>query len=377
MLPFKKSKKLLIIILFVIPFIFNGCGDSEVNLIKVGAILPLTGDISEYGTGCKRGIDLAIDEINSTGLDVKWIVSYADSKGIVKEAVNSLKSLESKSIDYVVGPVTSSAAISLIPIINSDNILLFSPTASSPELSCSSDLFLRVWPSDNYEAEAIANYAIESLKHNRAYIFYVNNDYGIGLKSQFEKTFTNNGGIIAGSESYKANATSFRSIITQMKGVDGIDCIYMIGYHTELAFLTRQIKESKLETQLLASANYETPELVELLGELANGVIYATPSTQQEGNEQNDKFISTFQKKYDLNPDIFAKNSYDIVMLLHKAIKYGKANDPIDVAKYIKNLEFYEGVSGNMKFNNCGDVLKPISIKSVQNQLFVELDIVK
>jgi len=53
-------------LLIVFPF---GCSkkENESEEIRIGAILPLSGETATYGVALKRGMDLAIDEINARG----------------------------------------------------------------------------------------------------------------------------------------------------------------------------------------------------------------------------------------------------------------------------------------------------------------------
>ena len=64
-------------------------GQSQHEEIKIGAILPLTGDAAIYGKDAKEGIDLAEEEINKSGgiLGKRIVVSYEDSQALPKVGV--------------------------------------------------------------------------------------------------------------------------------------------------------------------------------------------------------------------------------------------------------------------------------------------------
>ena len=78
-------------------FLITGCTkkEKEPETIRIGAILPLTGDIAEYGNRIKKGIDLAIEEIeNQGGINGKRAkVLYEDSTGFPKGEYQLSKSL--------------------------------------------------------------------------------------------------------------------------------------------------------------------------------------------------------------------------------------------------------------------------------------------
>ena len=85
------KRKVSIIIVLIAAFAIGGCNFSQQKgkqkssnkkeVIKIGAILPLTGDISVYGSGCKNGIDLAIDQLNNENLTVTYKIIYIDKIG--------------------------------------------------------------------------------------------------------------------------------------------------------------------------------------------------------------------------------------------------------------------------------------------------------
>ena len=56
----------VLIIGLVISFLMLGCAKEE-EMINIGAILPMTGDFSSHGEDAKKGVDLAVDEINNRG----------------------------------------------------------------------------------------------------------------------------------------------------------------------------------------------------------------------------------------------------------------------------------------------------------------------
>ena len=45
-------------------FLINGCTKKEPETIKIGVILPLTGNLSEVGENAKNGILLGLEEAN-------------------------------------------------------------------------------------------------------------------------------------------------------------------------------------------------------------------------------------------------------------------------------------------------------------------------
>src|SRR3990167_1877096 len=112
--------KLKNLLLFGLIFLFiASCGKKEEDVIKIGAILPLTGDVAIYGNNTKEGIDLAVEEINKHGgINGKNIrILYEDSKAEPRTGVTVLQNLISKDkVQVIIDNSVSSVALALAPI---------------------------------------------------------------------------------------------------------------------------------------------------------------------------------------------------------------------------------------------------------------------
>ena len=91
------SSEVLIIISIIIASLMVssfGCAKKE-GEIKIGAILPLTGDAAKYGQSAQKGMELAVNEINDRGgIDNKKIrLIIEDSQGQVKDGVATFRKL--------------------------------------------------------------------------------------------------------------------------------------------------------------------------------------------------------------------------------------------------------------------------------------------
>ena len=92
----------------------------EPTIVKLGAILGLSGDIAAYGRSQKKGIDLAIKEINEgsylgKGNELKVIVEDSgDSTDGAAMAMTKL--IQDNKVVGIIGPTLSSQAFAADPI---------------------------------------------------------------------------------------------------------------------------------------------------------------------------------------------------------------------------------------------------------------------
>ena len=213
--------------------------------IQLGAVFPLTGDIASYGIAAKKGIDLAVDEINSRGgvNGRKIQVIYEDDQGQATEAVAAIQKLVSvDKVPVVMGSAASSVTLAMCPIANREKVILISPISSSSDLTKQGGpFFFRVCPSDVVQAKMMAEWFKEDGRSTAGTIF-VNNSWGQGLKSEFVADFEASGGKVTAIEACKEGDQDLRAQLSKVKDANP-DAIYAITYGREGGALLRQAKE--------------------------------------------------------------------------------------------------------------------------------------
>ena len=109
---------LCVILIMVFPL---ACVKKEEKVINIGAILPLTGEGAKYGDAAKKGINLAVKEINSAGgINGKSVqIIYEDSQGDPKAGVAAMQKLViTDKVSAVIGDLLSSVTLAIAPIAN-------------------------------------------------------------------------------------------------------------------------------------------------------------------------------------------------------------------------------------------------------------------
>lgn len=362
-------KRLFIIsILILLSFLFLRCS-SEKKEIVVGAIMNLTGDAGVYGQWAKSGVDLAVDQINKRGgVNGKLLkIQYEDDQAKPNLGVSAFNILLNQSnIQAIIGPLGSSVTLAVAPLANQNKVVIISPISSSPEITNAGDFIFRVWPSDNEEGKRLAEFAKNNLVYKSIAIYYMNNDYGVGLKNVFSNDFTRLGGKITIEESFQANQTDFRTTLEKIK-IDNPEAIYIPGHVREIANILIQAKELGISAQILTTSAVDGPEILKLALNAAENLIFTTPSF--EPNSKN-KVVQNFQENYNQNygkqAETVAAHSYDAMNILLFAINKVGYNG-VAIKDELYKIKDYNGVTGIMSFDKNGDIQKKSLIKKIQN----------
>lgn len=347
--------------------LFGACGETpnKSKAIKIGVIVPLTGELASYGKNIDDGSKLAVELLKNDSVDVELVL--ADSKGETKEGVSVLqKMINIDAFQYFIGDISSTVTLAMLPVVERNKVFLFSPGAATPKLTNASPYFARNWPSNNEEANSAAEYVFNKMNYKNASIVYVNNDWGLGLKENFEKKFSSLGGKIVTSEIYEYENKDFRTIILKLKETKP-EAIYLAGNQKEMGFFMKQFGEAKLEIPIVSNTTFLEEDCLKVAGQFAEGVIVPTPAYKatDSTSQSISSFYNAFKSKYGKEPSLVDANGYDAVMLIVKAIKE-KGNDPTLVSEYIRNLKTYDGAGGVLNFTD-GEVSLKNEFKKIVN----------
>lgn len=351
-----------------------GCAKEEKE-IKIGVITPLTGGSAKYGEDIKRGYDLAVEEINEKGgiKGRKIRLIYEDSEAQPQKAVSAaLKLIERDKVVAILGALVSSATLAVAPIAEKNEVVLLSSASSSPKITKAGDYVFRNEISDRYGAKETARLFFD-IGFKKITILYINNDFGIGFRDVVQETYEELGGVITRTETFEQDAKDFRTQLSKIKESNP-EAVLIVSYK-EAILILRQMKELGIKKQILSTALFEDPEVVEKAGHMAEGTIYTYYGTFDPKSQDINitEFMNKFKEKYGVDPEYYAPIGYDAVKILALAIKKGDL-EPVRIKDALYKIINFPGLSGITTFDENGDVAKPVILKTVQHGKFVNYE---
>lgn len=199
-------------------------------------------------------------------------------------------------------------------------------------------------------------------------ILFVNNDFGVGLQQVFYKEITNLGGKIVISEAYEQGSTDFRTQLTKIKEVNP-DGIFLVGYR-EVPQILIQAKELNLKAKFLGTGLLEDPKIIEVAKDAAEGIFFTQLQyTPDSPDPIVVNFIEAFKKKYNSKPDIITAYGYDAMKVLAFAIERSNFTSE-SIKEELYKVKKFKGVTGEITFDENGDVIQPMGIKVIKEGQF-------
>lgn len=348
---------------------FLGCTQRQSEL-RIGVVLPLTGDGAAYGEKEKEGVMLAIEEHNASS-STKITVFYEDSQGSPAPAASAAQKLIAQGVAVIIGDAFSSPTLAMVPIADKSNTVLISPSASSPKLSGSSKFFFRVWPSDVSEASIMARIAVERMDLSTFAIFNGNNEYGIGLRDVFKAAVDSLGKTVLLTENYNEGDSDFRVQLVKIKA-SSPQAIYLGGYYREFAKILQQARELGITSQFLSCGTFHEPEVITLSGGAAEGVVFVQPYFNRESRDSiTQNFVRAYESKFKSEAGVYAAHGYDAAEVIAAVIDMGNVTSE-EIRAGLLTLTDFPGVTGATTFIEGGDVIKPARVMTVRQGKFIE-----
>jgi len=361
-------KKFLVLILGAI-LLFSGCDskknnthEEEKEAIKIGMLLPLTGNGALYGKYVKDGALLAISEINTTAFQV----IIEDTKTTAKDGIFSINKLILKdNIAIVAGPMSSSVANTVGKVCQEKKVVMIT-TGSAPSISNLGDYIYRIYPSDSYDGSFLAE-QIMNQKLSKSVVIYLNNDFGVGMVGVFEKTYKKQGGTIVDTISFAPNQQDFSVIVSKLKEYD-LDNIFIVATQKEYINIINKMENlNMLNIPIFAPVNIEDKIVKEAISQvMISNVQYSKPIFDLEKNptdiQNNFKSLWGIENKEKAN--IFNAYGYDLIHLINNILIDTKdKNYKATLDKYNK----INGATGTYRFDENGDVVRNFSLLKLKD----------
>jgi branched-chain amino acid transport system substrate-binding protein len=340
------------------------------DTIKIGAVVPLTGQVSSFGQSAKKGLELLQEQTNSAGgingRKVEFLIQ--DDEGKAASAVTvGQKLINSDKVAAIVGPLTSTSANSLAPICQQYGIPMVTGTGTNVNITKAGDYVFRTCFIDPFQGQVMAKFAAEDLKAKTAAVLFNNgDDYSKGLADAFKSSFTAKGGSIVDEETYNTGDKDFNAQLTKISPKKP-DVLFLPEYYGDVAVIAKEARNANIKSTFLGGDGWDSSDLFKIGGDAVNNGYFSNHYAADDTAKEVVEFIKAFQAKYSgETPDAMAALNYDAGKVLLECIK--KANST-DGAKVRDALKAFDGtvVSGHIKFNESRDAVKAAVIIKTDN----------
>jgi len=363
----KKSILLLVLLSTVV-----AC--QEDKPVKFGAVLPLTGEASVYGEPIRKGVELAIEQIQMRS-DFPYQVELVvvDSESDPEKGKQLLADLYAQDALAVIGGVTTAEALSMVAIADENDRVLMSPSASTPELTGISKNFYRVFPSDAREGATMGNFATQKMNAERVVVLAKQSEYAKGIQEVFQKEFERHGGEVVETIEFPSLSSDLSGVIERVMTLQP-DAVYLAAYAEDLAQMIGYLRDQGYKETIFTTSAFAAPEIISQVGRSAEGVFLTQAAFDLDSEEaETQAFVQSYRAKFDSDPNLYAVHGYDAMMVLAEALRRSGAL-PNEFWSAVRSLRDFKGAAGTIQFDERGDVQKYPRVYVVNNGKLIDYE---
>lgn len=340
---------------------------------KLAVTFPLTGIAASQGEVASKAVELAIKQINESGVlgdGARMEAYFFDSQAKPDAGVRALQ--QAISVEDVPYVLTGYSGVSLAqaPIAERNERILVNVGGASPALSNLSPWFFNAIPLTHLQAPVLARYLVEELGEKKVALIYRDDDLGRGLQRVLGPAMQAFGGEVIAEESFLPGAHDFRLQLTRIRASNP-DVVYIGGVATEVGAIIAQGTSLGLTPRWASYGAYNHKSTVELGGKAADGGVYTNPSNfgpDLEPFPAYQAMVDAWQAEYGSIGDLdyVASQFYlgtklyaDVIAQLKAA---GEAVTPAKMREVLANSVFEDTVTGGMSFDEEQNAITSIAI---------------
>ena len=380
------------------------------GVVYVGCLLPLSGPYANYGEEILHGIQLSLQmfEKIENSPDIELIIR--DTAGDPDKAVAALEDLAlNRGVSIVLGPLASRTAF---PVANRAKelgvpIIAFSQTENLANVG---DMIFRFYFSPDQEISSLVRIAYDQLENMSFAVMYPNNTYGQKMKTLFEREVEKKGGKLLTSISYTPNITDFEKPIKELIEIglitspedddsDNIDesevledsergssasvskkislqldfdALFIPDSYKRIEMIAPQLVFNDInKIQLLGTSLWDSPSILLESGNYIQRALF--PTYFFKGSSTKAKtFAEAYLYNFGLDPGQLAAAGFDSMRMLQELFSISHSViTRTEIANVLLNMPIYEGVTGNMKFMDNGELYLEPLILTVKNKNFL------
>lgn len=355
----------VIVLAIVLVFAFKHPGDKQdtQESIKIGAVLPMTGDFSMFGESINQGAMLAVKELQTKGMKIEYVAE--DDKSSASGSVSAANKL--LNADKVSGVITATVQ-EVKPIKNSFD------GGTTP--------LLAVWDSNDYIKSAgpniftigfstedagyqLANYAVKNGAKKVAVISQ-KDEWSELIASAFDKKVKELGAAVVLNDSLQPSVKDFRSQITKLKS-ENVDAVFIPFLPGAIGPFANQARQLGYKGLILTGDSFSMDE-VEQAKANAEGIVFANLHSTGA-----DALGVEYEKQFGAAPtdSLFVTFGYNGVKTLVAATELAQKKN-ISVSDALRQTET-QGVDGLIDFKGGQQAEKTEKLYKAENGAFVEI----
>jgi branched-chain amino acid transport system substrate-binding protein len=350
-------------------------GFAQDKTIKIGALLPISGPGAYFGVQDKQGVELAIDEINGTGVNgYKFAIQYQDSACSPLPATQAARRLiDQYKPDVIIGEECSDATLAIMPVVAQAKIPFINAGSSAIRITEPGNPWtFRIMPNEVMQGIDIADRAYNGLNARTAVLLYENTNAGIGNAKVFNETFTKLGGKIVADIGFGRDVNDFTAIATRIAGLGKVDMIPTYTLEGQGLKITQALAQAGVVkggggTAIQLGTIWLPFGFEQKAGKASVGYVRIVQFDPADERDVVRNFVKRFKARFNTDPTHLNAHAYDQIMLIADAVKRG-AKDAQSMRDTFAATKDFSGVTGTVEFDRTNQNIRKDTIHYMETK---------
>lgn len=350
-----------------------GCTPPEP--IRLGFVGGISGRVADLGIGGRNGALLAVELRNAAGgIKGRQIELLAeDDQQSPELAQQAVIRLISRKVEAIVGPMTSAMAMATVPLVNRAQVLMVSPTVTTPLLAGLDDYFFRVIASTTEYAQKSAAYHFTTQGSRRiAATFDMHNQsYTQPWLKDYQTAFEAAGGKVSDTVPFNSgDETRFSAFVERLLHSQP-DGVLIVANSVDTALLAQQIRKSDPKINIYASEWAATEHLLELGGKAIEGMVIAQFIDRSSQQPSYLAFHKTYMERFQQQPGFAGLTGFDAANVVLDAL--AARTDGQTLKQAVLARQKFAGAQSVISFDATGDAKRDTFMTTIHDGAFVRL----
>jgi branched-chain amino acid transport system substrate-binding protein len=325
----------------------------------IGAMDSVTGIGESYGTVIVQAKQMAVDDINAAGgVDGRPLeLVIEDSRCNAQDAITAYRKLtDADQVKIILGTTCSGAMLGAAPLAEAEGVILFSASATSPDLEDAGDYIFRTAINDAKLGVDAGNAMWVDGVRNLVTI-NENTDYAEGVVKTSVEHFEELGGSVVAVEKYGSDTVDFRTQLTKLIA-ENPDAI-LLAAQSEFTggTIIKQARELGFTGQIYSEVVSTGTTALEIAGDAATGLKAIIPSPDLETSKGKD-FLANFRSRYGyVTLPWFIGSAYDDVQIAAACLaQTGDDQDADGFRDCLYDITWSGAIGDGYSFDEKGEV---------------------
>lgn len=352
------------------------------DTVKVGVLIPLSGNAASAGQHNKVAIEVARDIVNEAhpemsrlplaksaglpnlnGAKIELIVADHQGNPSVGQS-QALRLINQENVDVIIGAYHSSVTFAASAVTERYGVPFVVADSVAPNITERGFKYLfRVTPiapdfSQNY-MEFLEDMKDAGNTVNSLAVVNENTDYGTSVGEVLIQTAKEHGFEVAAHIPYNANTTDVSAQVLQLKEANP-DAVIFVSYTSDAILYMKTMRDLDYKPQMIIGddSGFSDPSFITTVGDIAQGVVNRSAWAKGSEGSVTYRINEMYESRTDVALDDTAGRNMQAFLVLADAVNRAGSTDPDAIRKALAATDLkpdqlmmgYKGV----KFDETG-----------------------